>query len=368
MSTPPDFLNAWFPLVPRHRPAGLSREQRIAEVETLAASDSTDFHTFTEALNKAALIASDCGIDGVPEIMCWQQFDVFELAQPWNASVAEAAMEPLINIGRLAIRAGTGHRAYTIFRRILDAASGRATPLIGMDIVRHIDMMDAIPHDADRTEIRKQLWATALSDGTRALTRAGLWEVGLSHAQQFKGVGHRLFDGRQVEIIACYSAGDHTRGATLAADTEAPTDWERTVAALLETLCRTAGGLPVADSQKAMIQGYLNLEPDSGTIVFRTRLGLSALELSTRDEDRRAIADRLVGEAVDARDGYAALDILTHTSASAFVDEAPKKELNGYLEVSGLNQGDRARAVVRRLHEVSLSARRKLTKLLTPTG
>ncbi|MGH3903080.1 MAG: hypothetical protein ACRDTE_02600, partial [Pseudonocardiaceae bacterium] len=38
------------------------------------------------------------------------------------------------------------------------------------------------------------LWSALLSDGTRALTRAGRWAQALQHAQQHKGIGQRLLD------------------------------------------------------------------------------------------------------------------------------------------------------------------------------
>ncbi len=52
-----------FPLVPRPRPACLPLAERVQEIHDLArrANQNGDLGTGAAALNRAALIASDCG-------------------------------------------------------------------------------------------------------------------------------------------------------------------------------------------------------------------------------------------------------------------------------------------------------------------
>ena len=69
---------AWFPLVQRPRPPGLPLQARIAELAALAArtGQGTRQEQATSAarvLNKAALIASDCGVPALARDLCRRQ-------------------------------------------------------------------------------------------------------------------------------------------------------------------------------------------------------------------------------------------------------------------------------------------------------
>jgi hypothetical protein len=46
-----------------------------------------------EALNKAALIASDCGLVDLAQQLCWRQFDIFQAATPLTARTAKPALQ-----------------------------------------------------------------------------------------------------------------------------------------------------------------------------------------------------------------------------------------------------------------------------------
>lgn len=98
----------WFPLVPRPRPPCGELRQRVAEVRALARLSSngrTGLATAAEAHNKAALIASDCGLSDLARRLCWRQFDVFQAAAPLSATAAKFALQPIVNLGRLLTRA-----------------------------------------------------------------------------------------------------------------------------------------------------------------------------------------------------------------------------------------------------------------------
>jgi hypothetical protein len=57
------------------------------------------------AHNKAALIASDCGHADLARTLCSDHHNRYVDRQPWTATEARRALEPLINLARLHVRA-----------------------------------------------------------------------------------------------------------------------------------------------------------------------------------------------------------------------------------------------------------------------
>lgn len=103
----------WFPLVARPRPPGLPLETRIAELISLDArpAEGTCHDRMSQAaevLNKAALIASDCGMPGLARALCHRQHDLFGRARPLPGWAAKLALQPVLNIPRQLIREGRG--------------------------------------------------------------------------------------------------------------------------------------------------------------------------------------------------------------------------------------------------------------------
>ncbi|MFB4315126.1 hypothetical protein [Actinomadura sp. 21ATH] len=96
-----------FPLVARPRPACPPLTERIAQLRETAHTARTDGNRALAAAvqNKAALIASDCGQHDLARTLCWQHFDTYLPQCPLNAPTARDALEPLVNIARLLIRA-----------------------------------------------------------------------------------------------------------------------------------------------------------------------------------------------------------------------------------------------------------------------
>ncbi|MET9869037.1 hypothetical protein ABZZ16_23195, partial [Streptomyces sp. NPDC006386] len=67
-----------FPLVARPRPACPPLADRVREITDLAAAAKRDntVNSATVALNKAALIASDCGMPDLARALCWRHAEV----------------------------------------------------------------------------------------------------------------------------------------------------------------------------------------------------------------------------------------------------------------------------------------------------
>src|SRR3954447_11179759 len=101
---------AWFPLVQRPRPPAVPRQARVRQLPELIAQPGDDQLTrAAEVCNKAALIASDCGLPDLARTLCWRQHEVFQAARPLTASTAKLAMQPVLNVARQLIRDGDGN-------------------------------------------------------------------------------------------------------------------------------------------------------------------------------------------------------------------------------------------------------------------
>src|SRR5262249_30277091 len=145
----------WFPLVPRGRPAAGRLDDRVREIADLATAAAegplaTRLTVAAEAQNKAALIASDCGMPDLARTLCWRQFDVSAAAAPLAANAAQLAVQPLINLGRLAMRGGDGATAYHLFENLYRATRGRTAVTIDG---RTINIGDIIRGGEDTTSL-----------------------------------------------------------------------------------------------------------------------------------------------------------------------------------------------------------------------
>ena len=333
----------WFPLLPRTRPPCLALHLRVDELRELVRSasqgpDQIRLSSAAETLNKAALITSDCGLVDLAQQLCWCQFNVFHAATPLTAKTAKLALQPIVNLGRLATRGGDGSRAYRIFENAYDAVSTQAaTEIDGRDI----DFRRFVNQTDERQELRKFLWTILLADGTRALTQAGRWGDALRHIDQYKGIGKRMLDGRQVAILARCTTGDHDAAIDMLEASSTPDPWEHAVATCLRTLCLRLGNQPADTSAAAMVRAYLRLEPSREHRVFRTRLGLCLIDLAT-DAHRAGtppVIARVIREAVTGADAYSASDVLSHELCRSTMAQADEDALTSIVKSSGLRRG-----------------------------
>lgn len=324
----------WFPLVPRTRPPARDLASRVDEVRALASAASHGTHdrrtsSAAEAHNKAALILSDCGLNDLAQRLCWQQFDIFHSARPLTAKTGKLALQPLVNLARLLIRAGSGNRAHAVLSNAYDAIRNAGdTAIDGRDIHLH----DLVATAEDRHELRKFLWTVLLADGTRALTTTGRWDEALLHVQRHNGIGTRLLDGRQIAILARCASGDCDGALDLLDATATPEPWEKAVAAYLRALNLHTDGRPIGPAVQTMVNHYTQLEPTPGQTVFRTRLGLCALDVATATNGgaARQLVAVVTEEALTAADATAAWDLLTHTQPNLITNatDEPSRSRN----------------------------------------
>jgi len=229
---------------------------------------------------------------------------------------------------------------YRLIDELCGAVRSRADTVIdGSDI-----SFTGLTSDAgDHREVVRWLWSVLLADGTRALTRAGRWPGALQHAQQHKGIGQRLLDGRQVAVLAHCAAGDHKTAQSLLAATSTPTPWEEAVAACMKVLCRTWAGQPASTAIATMTGRYLSLEPAREHAVFRVRLGLSVLDLAGNGADGahrvQQVAETVTRDALGAADAYAAHDALSHATCLSHTTASRSRALTGLVRAAGLGLG-----------------------------
>ncbi|QFY11514.1 hypothetical protein GBF35_37450 [Nonomuraea phyllanthi] len=334
-----------FPLIARPRPTCLPLRARVAELRDLgdAASHGMEAGHLTlaaEALNKAALIASDCGVPAMARSLCWRHFAAYLPAWPLDAPQARHALEPLVNLARLAIREHDGARGYHLLHDLFHAVStGGSADIDGQHIPFAFDGLTRT--DDDLHTVRKWLWGVFLAEGIRALISAGQWDQAVAHAQQHRGVGQRLLDGRQATIIAHCLAGHTDTALKLVADSAPDQPWERLVAGCLDLLCSRAVGLPASGTFAEVQRQYLELDRTPGLLVFRTSLGLTLLDVAA-DADR-SLADRaftcLVSDILATADGYAAREVLAHKQGSAMLSLVEQHELTAAVHDAGLGLG-----------------------------
>ncbi|MFI6705464.1 hypothetical protein ACIBF7_03465 [Nonomuraea sp. NPDC050478] len=332
-----------FPLIARPRPACLPLKARVTELRALidTAAQGTDSRRLTlasEVLNKAALIASDCGDAALARSLCWRHFTAYLPAWPLDAPRARSALEPLVNLARLAIREGDGTRGYRLLKDLFHSVSTASTA----DIDGHEIPFDGLTRTYDDLHtVRKWLWGVFLAEGIRALISAGQWEHAVAHAQQYRGVGQRLLDGRQALIVASCLAGHTNTALKLVADSTPDQPWEHAVAACLDVLCSRAAEHSVDGTGIEAQRQFLQLDRTPGLLVFRTRLGLTILDLIA-DSDR-SLADYmftyLISEILAASDGYVAREVLTHNRVGSLLSLIEQHKLTSAMRDSGLGLG-----------------------------
>ncbi|MGW0702999.1 hypothetical protein ACWD0A_27535 [Streptomyces sp. NPDC002867] len=334
----PDAIAQRFPLVARPRPACLPLPQRVHALTELAdtAARLGDPSVASTVYNQAALIASDVGTPDIARTMCHEHAAAYLHAAPLSGKAAIRALEPVVNLARLHIRAGRADDAFQYLETLFDAVT------TGSDVqVEDI----AIPADLvaadDRQEVRAWLWSVILTDGTRALTAAGRWTEALAHVEAHRGIGQRMLDGRQVAVLAALAAGDPDRGATLLGDTVPGEPREQAVTACLTALCRRAAGQPVDRNAHGLADIYAELEPEPGMAVFYARLGLTILDVADSSEEpsARRVVNELHRRATKLNDGYAARESLTHSLFTALASDGQQKNCQDIVDACSLGTG-----------------------------
>ncbi|MEX5712970.1 hypothetical protein AB1484_33140 [Parafrankia sp. FMc6] len=330
-----------FPLVPRPRPACLPLADRVGDLCALAdtAQRTHDQTTASAVFNQAALLASDVGLPDLARTWCHRHAELrLRDRRPLSAQAARHALEPVVNLARLHIRAGAGDTAGRFLDSLYQAVSART------DI--HLDGI-AIPAATltatadDHRTLRQWLWTVMLADGVRARTSVGRWDTAAAFVRRHQGIGRRMFDGRQVTIIASAAAGDLTGCRTLLDETHCDEPWEEVVTACLTVLCRPPGHRLDASAAARILDLYRQLESRSTPAAFRIRLALAAVDLTEQVDvpGARQLALYMINDVFDSGDGHAARDLLLTPAAGAYLSAADIRELTALVNRCGLGSG-----------------------------
>ncbi|MEW1687523.1 hypothetical protein ACIQOF_26770 [Streptomyces sp. NPDC091265] len=326
-----------FPLVARPRPACPPLADRVSEISNLARAAGREgkVNSATVALNKAALIASDCGMPDLARTLCWRHAEVFLRAQPLSAQEARYALEPLVNLARLLIRDGDGNGAHQLLDSLNRAVKSKTDAVIDGHALPFARLTQSA---SDHQQVCQWLWTVLLGDGTRALVAAGNWDLAREHSEQHRGVGQRLFDGRQVEVLVRCLGGRPAEAQEYLNQSTLVEDWEHAVAACLAALCRSAAGDDPTAHVEAMVKHYLALGTPPELALFRTRVGLTVLDLSPHARQAEA-ARRLTREATASGDGYVARDVLAHPACRKKMSDGEHRVLSAAVDSAGLDKG-----------------------------
>ncbi|WP_133057070.1 hypothetical protein [Frankia sp. KB5] len=353
-----------FPLVPRQRPACSALKARVGELCALAdtAQRTGDRATASAMFNQAALLASDLGLPDLARAWCHRHAELHLRTHLLTARAARHALEPLVNLARLHIRAGAGDVAARLLDNLYQAVSTR-TDIVLDDIVVPAATLTATVDD--HAKLRQWLWTVLLADGVRARTTAGRWQDASTYLRRHKGIGQRLFDGRQVAILASAIAGNRADAQALLGATACTEPWETAVRDCLTMLCRRPDDPGVSAAATAMLDHCGQLDHANLPIAFRIRLHLTALDAASNvnDVDPRPLTRAMIHQVLEAGDGYAARDLLCASTDRAFLDAPQARSLAELVNICGLDSG----AIPARLRTDLSTALDTITAVLADT-
>ncbi|GAB3454260.1 hypothetical protein GCM10027436_55750 [Actinophytocola sediminis] len=315
-----------------------------------------------EAFNKAALIASDCGMPDLARQLCWQQFDRFAASAPLTVKAAKLALQPIVNLGRLASRNGDPDGAYEIYKTAHRALSSLEPVMIDG---RQIDLGRLVTAAHDRRDLRRFLWTVLLGDGTRVLTQAGRWKDALQHIKDHKGLGRQMLDGRQVVILARSALGQTDTALAMLDDSTTTEPWEQAVATCLRTLCLRSTNRIADASSAMMVAAYLQLPAQPEHAVFRSRLGLTVVDLAATSAQRAQVVTRLIQEALSVADANIASEILGFMPCRSAMTTAEAHVLTSVMQKSGFRQGMMPAELLHDLQESIAKSNEQLARTLT---
>ncbi|WP_439145183.1 hypothetical protein [Streptantibioticus silvisoli] len=132
----------YVPLVAHPRPDCLPLPQRVQALTELAgtAAEQNDPSTACTVCYQAALIASDVGVPATALALCHQLAAACLHAAPLDSRAAIGALEPVVNLTRLRIRAGKADDGYQHLLTLSNAVTA-GTPIQVEDISVPADLV-----------------------------------------------------------------------------------------------------------------------------------------------------------------------------------------------------------------------------------
>ncbi|MEU8266404.1 hypothetical protein AB0B89_04490 [Sphaerisporangium sp. NPDC049002] len=332
-----------FPLLGRPRPACPplpERVKEICEIASTAGQQGADvMHHAAHALNKAALLASDCGLEDLARDLCWQHINLYRVAGlRLTVRQARYMLEPVLNLARLQIRADAGGQALRLLEAMYQAVTANTDLVVDRNT---LPLANLTGTRQEHRNLREWVWMHYLADGIRALALAGRWDDAVAHAEAHRGIGRHLMEGRQATIIAHCLHGALPTARAVLADSTPTQPWEHQVASCLNVMCADPNRASISQEVAAMVRHFLEQEPVPGYAVFRARLGLTVVSLAGAADPEAAdgVLARVTAEAIEAGDGYAARDMLGYLSTRTGLTNMQRDALSELVTRSGLGSG-----------------------------
>lgn len=351
-----------FPLICRAKPLGLPLSERVAVlIESAIDPAGADHHDqvarASGVINVASLIASDVGMRDLAWDMCWQHYGIYAAAERFEPGTATMAMQPMVNIPRLLIRDGQGDFAHQALTGLYRAAQSKGRTEIGG---RVIDVAAVIRTPEDHKAVCSDLWMAVLSDGTRALAQAGRWTQAADAVARHKGVGDRLWDGRQVTVLSLLERGLIADAGAMVEASVVGDGSEKAVAAVLAAFCKLeAGDTTAAGLDAALGEALAFIELDEPpTVMFRMQLALTSLALADAAGTHR-LTPRIRSGIIQAAstDAYAARAVIAALGPDA-------KCLGHVVDAGGLGIGSMPPNLMTQMMTSVAEAEARLTMLL----
>ncbi|MGH3252209.1 MAG: hypothetical protein ACRDOI_39195, partial [Trebonia sp.] len=280
--------------------------------------------------------------------LCHRQIQPYlRLGRPLTADEGRLMLGPALNLARLDLRAGSPDDT---LRRLEDidqaVAAGRDLAVDGSVLP-----VSAIGGTSEEhAKLRNIVRAFHVGDGVRAHAISGRWHLAAGLAETLGGVYPRLLEGRQAAVIARCLAADLDGARRVLTQATVAESWEDQVAACLAVLASPEG--EVTDAVNTMTSRFLADPLPADRVVFRARLSVTVVALSReiRPDNAAQVAAAAAGEAIRAREAYAARDILASPAAASLLEPRSRKELARIVGESGLGRGTMPPALAGVLH------------------
>lgn len=308
-----------FPLIIQSRPRGTSLHDRVRQVNNCASTchepDEAEerIDRACTAWNLAALIASDCALTDLAIELCERQFQIFQPAWPLPGRTAIAALQPIVNLARLDLRAHNPERAYQTLRQL-----HRAVQLGGnVDVHGTPICFDGFTTSTvARTHVAPWLRTVLREDGTRILVAARQWQRAARNATEHAVPGEGIDEATQMTIISRAMNGDFDAAQSTIPTANLSTPWDHATAHCLRVFVDLASGRPDPSILPSLLitTRHTIHRPDPKRATTQTRLGLAAVDLASELDPTHA--SRLYAEvarvASRSGDAFAAQEVLKH--------------------------------------------------------
>lgn len=365
-------LSRRFPLVSRSHLVYPSFAARIDEVRTCGEKSTQDgplldrINLACATWNLSALIASDCGLTDLATDLCLRQLRLFQAAWPVTGDTAIASLQPTVNLVRLTARTGDSQAAYQQLMSVHRAAHEGGTVTV------HGQPIDLTGFTTKATLDHIQPWLhdLLLDDGTRLLVAAGQWRQAAEHATTYDKEPERLHGSRQAHVVASLHADAQDTASSLIDKSTITEPWEEAVAQILRHYADHLAGRATAKGFAATALAVRDaLEPDPPHLrMFRVRLVLAAIDLTPEGCEilARPLYDAIVSDTVQARDAYAAREILRHPAPPA--GGWSRRELEAIVHDGGLGRDSLPESVLSTMMRAVSTAGASLAQCLTEGG